>query len=76
VLQHSFFFAIRGGPDADQLDPDTGAQGLANQASAITFEVLAKAAGDVDRPAEVVLRAVDLGVEVQEVTTGDTLHAA
>jgi hypothetical protein len=46
-LQHAFLFAIRGSPDADQLDADPGAQCLANESCAVALEVLPKATGDM-----------------------------
>jgi hypothetical protein len=75
-LQHSLLFAIRGCPYADQLDPDAGAKRLPNEPRAVALEVLPKPTRDMDRPSEVVLRTVDLAVEVQEVATLDTPHAA
>ena len=75
-LQHSLLFAIRGCPYADQLDTDAGAKRLPNEPRAVALEVQPKPAGDVDGPSEVVLRTVDLAIEVQEVTTLDTPHAA
>jgi hypothetical protein len=40
ALQHAFLLAIRGWPDAHQLDADTGAKSLANEARTVTLQVL------------------------------------
>jgi hypothetical protein len=66
-LQDSFLSAIRSRPHAHQLNPNASAQGLTNEPRAAATELRANATRDVDRPSEVVLRAVHCTLEVQQV---------